>query len=92
MRSHLAVIAAIASIATVRVELAHAYDNGALGGRMPSLGWSSWVGLAPPDAPGSPEFDFCSEDTVKAAADAMEQLDLYSAGPGSSTGPQLHLR
>ena len=58
----------------------HAYDNGAKHSRLPPLGWSSWVALGPNDE--HPIFDFCDEDSVKAAIDAFvsPELGLFEAG------------
>jgi len=58
--------------------LVSAYDNGAPGSRLPVLGWSSWVALGPDSA--HPIFDFCDEDSVKAAADAFVAVGLKDAG------------
>eukprot|EP00051_Salpingoeca_urceolata_P027329 m.481035 g.481035 ORF g.481035 m.481035 type:complete len:650 (-) comp22029_c0_seq1:150-2099(-) len=55
-----------------------AYDNGAQHSRLPPLGWSSWVALGP--GAHHPIFDFCDEESVKAAADAFVDVGLYDAG------------
>jgi alpha-galactosidase len=57
---------------------AAAYDNGAPHSRLPALGWSSWVALGPGDE--HPVFDYCDENSVKAAADAFMEVGLYEAG------------
>ena len=58
--------------------LAQAFDNGAPHSRLPALGWSSWVALGPGDD--HPVFDYCDENSVKAAADAFMEVGLYEAG------------
>ena len=69
--------------ATLAVSLCNivvAYDNGAAHSKLPPLGWSSWVALGPKDQ--HPIFDFCDEESVKAAIDAFvsPDLGLYEAG------------
>eukprot|EP00943_MAST-04B_sp_MAST-4B-sp1_P000007 g7.t1 len=58
----------------------YAYDNGAKHSKLPPLGWSSWVALGPGDE--HPIFDYCDEDSVKAAIDAFvsPELGLFDAG------------
>jgi hypothetical protein len=55
-----------------------AYDNNAPGARLPTLGWSSWIGLGPNGQ--HPVFDYCDEASVRAAADAFVEIGLYEAG------------
>lgn len=55
-----------------------AYPNGAPAARLPTLGWSSWIGLGPNGQ--HPVFDYCDEASVKAAADAFIEVGLYDAG------------
>jgi len=57
---------------------AHAYDNGAPNSKLPVLGWSSWVALAP--GAEHPIFDYCDEDSVKHAIDAFVELGFVDAG------------
>jgi len=54
------------------------YPNGAPHARLPTLGWSSWIGLGPGAA--HPVFDYCDEFGIKAAADAFIEVGLYDAG------------
>ena len=56
-----------------------AYDNGAPNSRLPPLGWSSWVALSGGDGCGH-AFDYCSDKSVRAAADAFHDVGLYAAG------------
>ena len=56
-----------------------AYYNDAPDSRLPPLGWSSWVALAPGGSCGH-AFDYCSEKSVKAAADNFHAVGLYAAG------------
>jgi len=60
------------------VSFCEAYDNGAPHSRLPTLGWSSWVALAP--GADHPIFDFCDEFSIKSAADAFVEVGLYDAG------------
>lgn len=55
-----------------------AYDNNAPAARLPTLGWSSWIGLGPNGQ--HPVFDYCDEASVRAAADAFVEVGLYDAG------------
>ena len=55
-----------------------AYDNNAPAARLPTLGWSSWIGLGPNG--GHPVFDYCDEASVRAAADAFVDVGLRDAG------------
>jgi hypothetical protein len=55
-----------------------AYDNGAPNARLPTLGWSSWIGLGPGAA--HPVFDYCDAAGIMAAADAFVEVGLYDAG------------
>jgi len=57
---------------------AAAYPNGAPNARLPTMGWSSWIGLGPNGS--SPIFDYCDEQSVMAAADAFMELGLYDVG------------
>merc|ERR1711924_305771 len=66
------------ALALALAPLSHAYNNGAPGSRLPVLGWSSWVALGPGNQ--HPIFDYCDEQSVKAAADAFEQVGLKAAG------------
>lgn len=60
------------------VSVAVAYDNGAPNSKLPVLGWSSWVALAPADA--HPIFDYCDEESVMHAVDAFVELGFPEAG------------
>mmetsp|Transcript_71589 Transcript_71589/g.125298 ORF Transcript_71589/g.125298 Transcript_71589/m.125298 type:complete len:623 (-) Transcript_71589:83-1951(-) len=68
--------AAISLLAFFNV--AHCYDNGAPNSRLPPMGWSSWVALAP--GAHHPVYDFCDEASVKHAIDAFHEVGLYDAG------------
>lgn len=65
-------------VATVGRAVVDAYDNRAPESRLPPLGWSSWVALA--GSPCGHAFDYCSEKSVKAAADNFHTVGLYDAG------------
>ena len=52
--------------------LVQGYDNGAAHSRLPIMGWSSWVALAPLGE--HPIFDYCDTDSIKATADAFMEL------------------
>ncbi len=57
-----------------------AYNNGAPNSRLPPMGWSSWVALSgEPDGCGH-AFDYCSDRSVRQAADAFHSVGLYAAG------------
>ena len=71
-------MALFATASFLLVAAAHAYDNGAPNARLPTLGWSSWVGLGP--AASNPVFDFCDEFSIRAAVDAFVEVGLYDAG------------
>lgn len=64
--------------ASLLTAAAVAYDNQAPNARLPTLGWSSWVGLGP--AASDPVFDFCDEFSIRAAVDAFMEVGLYDAG------------
>ena len=55
-----------------------AYPNGAPNARLPTLGWSSWIGLGP--GAEHPIFDYCDDQSIRAAADAFIEVGLYDAG------------
>jgi alpha-galactosidase len=55
-----------------------AYDNGAPNSKLPVLGWSSWVALAP--GAEHPIFDYCDEESVMNAIDAFVEVGFYDAG------------
>ena len=59
-------------------KVVRAYDNDAPDSRLPPLGWSSWVALAGGSC--GHAFDYCSENSVKAAADNFHAVGLYAAG------------
>ncbi len=55
---------------------ASAYDNGI--GRLPALGWSSWIALGP--GAGHAVFDYCDEFSVMQSIDAMVETGLVANG------------
>jgi len=55
-----------------------AYPNGAPNARLPTLGWSSWIGLGP--GAEHPVFDYCDASGIMAAADAFIEVGLFDAG------------
>ena len=52
------------ALALAALAPALAYENGSPG-RLPPMGWSSWIALGPGAA--APEFDYCDEFSVKAS-------------------------
>ena len=51
--------------------------------RKPPMGWSTWLALCDPDLPSTDPsdcHDFCSEQTVRQAADAMVDTGMLTLG------------
>ncbi len=67
-----------AAVALAASTGAWAYDNGAPGARLPTLGWSSWIALGP--GAQAPIFDYCDEFGVMASIDAFVALGFPQAG------------
>ena len=64
-----------------------AYDNGAPNSRFPPMGWSSWVALSGDPAGCGHAFDYCSDRSVRQAAQDFHTVGLYDAGYVSPRPP-----
>ena len=64
-----------------------AYDNGAPNSKLPPMGWSSWVALSGDPAGCGHAFDYCSDRSVRQAAQDFHTVGLYDAGYVSPRPP-----